>query len=252
MMATMRRSSLLLVPVFVLAGCKVDVDLTVRSAEEGSGTVMVVFTLDRAAARTIGDLEATLGAAGLEEGGWSVSSRRTPDGTTLVAEKDFAHPEEVEGIVRELSGRSGPFQRFRLDLDAAVFTIASRFSGQLDMRRAAIDRFAPSDPALLAGLDLAGLDLETARRALGGASDEALSVAVNVDLPGNEGHNAPDAVRTVPRWEVRLGEVADISASSTQGRWARIAPFSVAILVALVALVRIWLRRSRRRASARG
>lgn len=234
-----------LLALFVLGGCRVDTVLTVQSAEDGSGTVSVSVTLDQGASALDGDLDAILQGARSAGTGWDISVRRTVDSTTIVAAKEFANPGEAEAIVTELSGVSGPLGALRFDVDASIFTIESRVAGRLDLQERAVAAFQPTDPALLAILNGLGLDLEDVRSRLRGAGDDDFTMAVMTDLPGNEGNNSTDVVKTVPRWTVTVGEAIDLSASSTQGRWARIAPVSVVLVVVLVALRRVWRRRRR-------
>jgi hypothetical protein len=206
----------------------------------------VSLSLDEDALEAVGGLQRLTDATS-EPAGWDVSVEPVGGGATVVATKDYFRPEDVQRILRELAGADGPLEGVRLTVDPSLFTIESRFSGDVDLTPAAAGRFEPSDRALVAAMNRAGLRLDAAREAFGGTGDGTVGLVIIADLPGNEGHNAREVIKTVPRWTVTAGSRTVISATSTQGRWARIAPFSVAAIALVGASITAWRSRRRRR-----
>jgi hypothetical protein len=216
--ALIRRSRIrvchLALMVMVLGACDVDAVLTVQSAEDSSGVITLSLTLDDAALEAAGGME-SLANATSSTAPWSISVDSVGGGGAAVtASRRFSHSEQAERIIHGLAGSGGPLDDVRLSVDEHVFTIASTVAGRVDRAAGAASRFDPQDRVLVAAIDRLGVPVQTVRDAIAGEGEGALTLAVMTDLPGNEGHNAPQVIRTVPRWEIPAGEAVQPGVSA--------------------------------------
>lgn len=208
----------ILFALLAMTGCKVDVHLGVRVAENGSGSVVARFVLDDDALRAVGgDLKEQLRVGDLTQAGWEVTVEPTSDGgAEAVAEKGFARPEELTAVIGQLSGDVGPFRDFRLGRKHSTFRTEFEFRGQVDLESgiggSSLD---PNDEGIAAEIEAQGVEIEQLREFLKDRVDKAFTVEVVVDMPGGGSHNAPKALAGAPQWTPRLGEVADLKASSS-------------------------------------
>jgi len=204
--------------LILMSGCKVDVHIGVRVAENGSGSVVARFVLDDDALRAIGgDLKEQLRVGDLIQAGWEVAVEPTSEGgAEAVAEKGFARPEELTAVIDELSGDVGPFRDFRLSRKHSTFRTEFEFRGQVDLESGiGASSLDPNDEGIAAEIEAQGVEVEQLRDFLKDRVDNAFAVEVVVDMPGGGSHNAPQAPAGAPQWTPKLGEVADLRASSS-------------------------------------
>ena len=101
-----RRLLLLLAGAMLAAGCRLELDVHVEVAEDGSGSVEVVVGIDRDGIERIGgDLGAVLAIDDLEAAGWTVEG---PD-----EEAGRLHPRAVPQALRRPGGGRGDLRRDR-------------------------------------------------------------------------------------------------------------------------------------------
>ena len=246
-----RRLAVLVAATLLLTSCKVDVQLGIRAAEDGSGAVRARFVLDGDALDAIGgDLEEQLRVADLLQSGWKVDvSERKGGGAEAVAEKRFAGPEEFSAAIDELSGDIGPFQDFGLRRERSTFSTSFRFEGKVDLESGVgASSLNPQDPGITEEIEAQGVDVEQLREFLRERVDQAFDFEIVVDLPGSGSNNAPDEVGGAPRWTPRVGEVVVLRAESSATDADRIALVVLGTVLLLVAAgigVAWWIRRRR-------
>jgi hypothetical protein len=230
---------------FVLAGCRVDTTVTVDVAEDGSGTVTLTVRLDGEAVRATesggGTLEERVRLADLAGSGWQVGEWvRTPDGAaTIELSKPFTAPDQVAGIVAEISGDQGPLRDVAAVRDRGLLATRYGVSGAIDL--GAMQTGIGLDPELLASLAGQQVDVNAIDASLLQQIRDSLSLKVVVNLP-----NGTTTVHGV------ADERVDIDASSSVRDGRRIAWILVAAgLLVVAAVVFFGGRHSRRRARAR-
>ena len=242
----MKRLVLVLVALaFVLVGCKVDTTVTIDMEDDGSGTVTVAVRLDPSAVRATeaggAELDQRVRLADLANSGWQVGQWvRTPDGAAMLElSKTFTSPDQVAGIVGEISGPNGALRDVRAARDRGLLNTEYEVTGSVDL--AAIQTGIAADPELVAALTGQQVDVNTIDAALLQQVRDSLSVTVDVNLPG-----ASVSVAGVP------GEAVAIDAGSTVRDDRRILLILLAVaLLAIAVVVFVGGRHTRRRARAR-
>ncbi len=226
----------------MLAACTVDATVTVRMRENGSGVVSVRVVLDPAAvtAAEVGDgtLETRVRLDDLPGADWTVTPwTRTKGGSAVLAvRKPFDRPDQVAGIVRELSGPDGPLQKFSASREPATFATKWRVTGEVDLRTPKLG--IGSDQQLVANLTAERVDIPKIESDLVAKLD-GLRVHAVVQLPDGE------------RREVSAtgGKRAALSATSEATDVGRLGLLVVGIAVGVLAVVILVVgeRRARRR-----
>jgi FMN phosphatase YigB (HAD superfamily) len=225
----------------VLAGCRVAVDVTVDVNEDGSGSVRVGVGLDDAAMARIPDLAEQLQTDDLAAAGWKVDGpEKEGDGLTWVrASKPFADPDQLGAIIEEISGPEGPFRDFTLSRTRSFGETTIELSGTVDLSEGP-QAFSDEQLAELLGGDPFGGNLEQIEQEEGKPVPEMVDFTVTADLPGAEPVSVqPSFADTEP---------TELTASSTETRWAaRLWAFAAVLLAvgAIVVLV-LGMRRSAR------
>ena len=97
-------------------GCRLELDVNVDVAADGSGAVEVVVGLDPEALDKIGgDLRAVLDVEALEDAGWVLDGPSADsDGyhAGLRIRHPFGSPAEAARVFEQFAGHEGPFQDF--------------------------------------------------------------------------------------------------------------------------------------------
>ena len=253
-----RRGPQRLLLVVTLAGalllasaCEVDVGVDIDVAENGSGTVSVGVSLNRAAADALGDLVNQIDLDDLALAGWDVTgpAREADNLLWLRATKPFGNPEELPSILAEIAGPD-VFGGFELRRRAEFAEQTWEMVGQVDP--------AAAFPELLDTLDFnRGLE-EQIRNAVGGAGDDALTsgltMHLGIDLPGDlrsggdsYGWDALSADSPAPAVQVRLVATEENTTAKTL-RLVGLAAAALFILALLLNLLGWWyVRRHRKR-----
>lgn len=160
--------------MLVLAGCRLDVEVTAALAPDGSGLVTVRVQPDAELLAQRPDLFGELVLDDAKAGGWQVDGPTDEHVLTLV--KPFRTPAEGTRILQELNGPQGPLRDLTLTQARTFAETTSGFSGavQLDGGLAAF-----SDSDLLQALGSTPLeDIVTV------PVEEGLRLTVRVVLPG--------------------------------------------------------------------
>ncbi len=242
----------LLLGLLLLAGCKVDANVTVEVRQDGSGVVALHVVLDADAVSSVesngGKLEqrvrlSDLGAAGWRVGAW----KRAADGSaTLDVSKPFSKVGEVAGIVKELNGAHGPVRDVRATRDAKLFATDFSVTGRVALSN--LETGVTSDQQLVQSLTAQHVDVNAIDQQLLADVRKSVTVKLEVVLPGGKHAAVAPAA----------GTDATVHASASVRNDDRVLFTAAAGGFALLAIVvmlngrRLKRRRRRRRAARRG
>lgn len=214
-----------------LAGCKVDLAVSVESNELGAGRVRVEAELDRAAAASLSP--GASGAASrlkvddLRKVGWQgpgLALRADGSGTFSLSHR-FGTVDEANELLAQISSADGPFGRLELRRSRGPISTTVTLRGPGDFTKG-LSSFGDATVARVTGAGAFGVsDAQVLRQA--GAKDLASILRVRVDS---------NLIGTKHSTELAPGKATPISASATSWSWATIAAFAAA-LVALIAFV---------------
>ncbi len=133
------KSLLLALLLGVLAGgCRLQLDVNIDVAKDGSGVVEVAVGLDPdALAKIGGDLRAVMDVGDLVDAGWVVDGPTAEsDGFTRVRIRHaFATPAEAATVIGQIAGQDGPFQQFHITRHQSFAVTTWRFTGKVDFTR---------------------------------------------------------------------------------------------------------------------
>ena len=225
---------LLVVPILVLGGCRVDTTVEAHVSGTG-GRVTARFVLDPEAAALLGG---TVGegaqTSDLRQAGWEISPVRKTEGggAEVEASKKFHRPQDLEAVIGELAGPAGPLQGFRLDRRRSFAKEAYRLRGTADLGSGAerATGFA-NTPDLKARLRDAGVDPDRVAGLLAGRAAEGLHFRLVVGVPGR-----------TESFEVKPGAPQSIDVSSSVTDRRRPVLLAVAVIGGLVVLGRLRKR----------
>lgn len=226
--------------VVVAAGCKVDTTVTVDLHDDGSGVVTVDVNLDRGAVQAAvaggGKLEDRVRIGDLTTGGWTVAPwlLRDDGSATLAMSKPFTSPEQVAGILGEVSGTIGPLQNVHAVRDRGIASTRYDLAGDIDMT--ALQAGVAADPDLVAKLTGQQIDVGALDASLAQQLASSLSVRVVAKLPGG-----------TTTFVGQPGTKVAIDASTSVLDTRRIALILLAVALIVVAIV-VLLRGRHRRA----
>jgi hypothetical protein len=221
--------------------CKVDTTVSIDVHKDGSGVVTVTAVLDPDAVKATeaggGKLEDRVRLADLPKAGWTVQPwNRAADGSAqLVLSKPFHSTAEVAGILREVSGTTGPLRDVSVTRDAGLFSTTYSASGTVDLQK--LQTGLTTDPAVVAALSNQQVDVNAIDQALLADIRDAFGLKVQVSLPGG--------TTTI---NGTSGKTTAIDASTSVLDSKRVVLVVVAVvLVALALVVLLWPGRRRRR-----
>lgn len=225
----------------------VDIDV----AENGSGTVSVGVSLDRAASDALGDAQIDLEDLALA--GWEVSgpAREADNLLWIRAAKPFGNAEELPSILAEIAGPD-VFRGFELRRRSEFAEQTWEVAGQIDPA-AAIPELLDT-LAFNAGLGEVVFDAVRARG--GTALTDGLTMRVGIDLPGDLRSGGGDYA-----WAAVTGEepvAVDVrmvsTAEQTTAKTLRLVGLAAAALFVLALLLNLlgwWYVRRHRKKSTR-
>ena len=235
--------------VVLASACEVGVGVDIEVAENGSGTVSVGASLDRAAAEVLGDPAGQISLEDLAAAGWDVSgpAREADNRVWLRASKAFGSTEQLPAVLEEIAG-PGVFSGFQLRRRAEFAEQTWEVAGQVDP--------AAAIPELLDTLAFNSGLQERIRRAVAEAGGESLTdgltVRLSIDLPGElrsggdvytwaglTGDSAPSTVQVAAK------------AENTTAKTLRLVGLAAAALFVLAVLLNLlgwwYIRRHRKR-----
>lgn len=248
------RRGLVLVALLVLlgTGCRLELDVNVEVAGDGSGAVEVVVGLDPDGLDKIGgDLLAVLDVDALEDAGWVIDGPTTEsDGfTRLRIRQPFGTPEEAALVFEQMAGDEGPFQDFAVTRDTSLTETRVEFTGRVDF---AAGLEALGDRGLAPEVDgePLGTTVEEIEAQLGDSLGRLIQVRIRARLPGDVASNATTKADNGAVWQIGFGEGSvDLEATGTQRRTSALVLAGLAVLVGL-ALAGVLLFRLASRVTA--
>jgi hypothetical protein len=262
-----RRILALCVCVAALAGCRVDLNVDLTVAPDGTGTVTFVATADAEVIAAVPTLAEELATDDIVAAGWTIDGPTAlPDGgLTITLSHDFTSDAEATNLLNSLGP---PFNQMAVTRNTSGDDTTTRLTGLLGLPDG-FESFADEDLVAAVG----SVPFADQIAASGATPESSINAVVRAELPGRidttETNGTPLGDNRL-EWRVPTdGTILDWRAVSVQspgdGRWwAR--PLSVVALVALVAWVAfmtlfigyvLWARwqrthrRSRRKPSRR-
>jgi hypothetical protein len=252
-----RSRLLLVVCALALTACRVDANVDIEMAENGSGLVTVTAVADAELLANAPGLAEDLRFDDLVAAGWVVQGPApTADGgLSLVLRHPFSSPEQATAILATLNGRNGPLLDVTLGRTVAERSVELTMTG-FSGTTLGLASFA--DDELLAAVGATPWAAEVAAQGL--TIDQVLSVSVSAALDGEvvaTTGTAGDDGRV--RWSIPLdGSLIDLATTSNVsldkgGLW-KVLPFvtlAVLVLWVLAAVALIWRMVMARRAPVR-
>lgn len=246
----------------LLAGCRVDTRVSVVDDSNGSGSLAVTVTLDKAAVQALGGQSALarqLSYADLQSAGWSVAGPHAVagGGEEVTVTHGFSGAAQLSQLMSDVAGSTPGPKPFRMNITSGggFFTDRTTVRGAVDLR-CGLDCFA--DPGLRAALGGSlGVSPQPLERAAGETAAQVFRFSLALRLPGHPGSIAgsPSIARDdTLTWSAPLGQSTLVGAASESVDWGHV--ILVAVLAGLV-LVGAgfggWrIRRRRRRKSGPG
>lgn len=241
----------LLLLVAFAAGCQVHTDVDVDTTPQGTGTVQVTVTLDKAATEAVGDIKSQLQTTDLTAAGWQVTGPITEAGgsTVIQATHTFSSLPEASTLVAEIAGtgtvESRPFQ-LEVTHHKSFWSTSTELVGRADLR-CDLDCFG--DSALKRELGVStGVDPGSVA-----SQKRDFTFGVSVTLPGHlQSTNASSVTGNRLAWTPPLGQDTVLSATTSDRNDAHVlgavalGAFVVLVVIVSVVTVLLW-RRSRRR-----
>jgi hypothetical protein len=229
----LRSGVLLVLLVVISAACEVRTEIDVRVDEDGGGLVTVAVTLDQEAAAKIADLDAQLRVEDLEATGWKVTRPApTPEGgVRLSAEKRFTRPEQLGGIMSELTGADGPFRDFTLERTHSFGKTTYELEGVADLSEG-VEAFGDDELRVALGGPALGQPPEVLEQQAGRPLSEAAPFSLKVRLPNGDGDTFTPVLG---------GEAVTVAAeSSVESSLARLLVIA-SVLCGVLAILLFWL-----------
>lgn len=220
------------------AACEVRTEIDVQVDDDGGGVVTVDVTLDGEAAGKIADLGDQLRTEDLVATGWAITgpSPTADGGVRITAEKRFTRPEQLGGIMTELTGEDGPFRDFTLTRTHSFGRTTFEVTGTADLGQG-VEAFGDDELRMALGGPALGRTPEELEAQAGRPLAEAAPFELVVRLPGGDRHTFTPVLGGEP---VRVD-----AESSVEKPMARLLVIA-AVLVALLAAVLFWLTATRR------
>jgi hypothetical protein len=219
--------------------------VTVDVHRDGSGVVTLRVALDPAAVQAAeaggGTLENRVRLGDLTSAGWTVEPwKRATDGSAAITmSKPFTRPDQVAGIVHEISGDVGPLRDFSATRDRGVISTGYGVTGTLDL--SSLQTGITSDPQLVGNLTNQHVDVGALDKALLDEIRQSLSVRVVVKLPNG-----------TTTYIGKSGKKVTVDSSTSVLETRRVALLLVAIALVVAAVLVLTVGRRRRRGRDRG
>jgi hypothetical protein len=184
-----------------------------------------------------GKLEDRVRLHDLRAAGWTVSPWVRSDAGTAQIElsKPFSSPDQVAGIITEISGANGPLRDVRATRESGAASTNYDVTGAIDL--AAIGTGIAADPGLVAALTNQQVDVNVIDQSLLTELRNAVSVSVVV--------NFPDGSSTTVNGLAGQRVPIDVSTSILNTR--RLALLGLAAVLVVLGIVALMVGRRRRR-----
>jgi hypothetical protein len=238
---------LLPVALVLLAGsaCKLELDVNVDVARDGSGFIEVVVGLDPDALGKIGgDLAAVMDVRDLQDAGWVIDGpTEESDGFTRVRVRHpFGSPGEAAEVMAQIAGADGPFQDFRVTRHESFAETTWRLTGKVDFGRGLQGLGDEGRAPQLDGEPL-GQSVEEIEAQLGDSLSRLIQIRVNARLPGEVTSNAITKADNGAVWQVGFGEgTVDLDATGHERHTATLVLAGAGVVTALALLILLLVR----------
>jgi hypothetical protein len=232
--------------VLLLSGCHTSAKVAVRVRADGSGTIDVEVTLDRAARVAVAGGSDKPGLPDiplddLRARGWTTSERAAADGGEVVRlEKPFVGVAGLTSAFADLDGRSGALRDVRVVRTRSLLRDRDGVSLLADLRH--LRAGVADDAALAARLRAAGIDVAALDAGLSARIKGSFDLTVSVVLPDGRA----TAIRVVPGQQQSLSIASSVEHT---GRRFALAGAGIAAFLglALIAFAGVRSRRARSR-----
>ena len=170
--------------VLALAGCRMDVNVGIDVAEDGSGTVNVAVGVDDDLLSRVPGAVDRVHLDDLSQAGWKVTGpTKEADGNTWVhLSRPFANPAEMKEILGEINGTGGPLGAFDLVISEEWDKTTWTLTGSAGLT-GGVAGFV--DPALAAAFGTSK-PLDQLVEESGIPVEQALNLTITVNLPHQE------------------------------------------------------------------
>lgn len=247
------RIGVLISAVVVLSSCRVDQSISLKVNPNGTGTVAVTVTADKAIVDAAPDLAADLRVDDLKSAGWKVDGPDTTKegGLTVRISRSFRTPAEASTILNQLNGERGPVRGLALTREGKDTNSTWRLTGALQVSDG-LDAFVDNATRELLGAAPFAADVEEAGLNLG----EAIGIDFTVSLPGKVAATTGLQGDNGVTWRVPMdGSTIDVATSvdnvdvaASVARFGRGAIKVVAVLwvvLMLILLVSVFTKNNR-------
>ena len=216
--------------MFLVAACNIQLQVTIDVQEDGSGMVTAGIGLDPIAQDqdVFTDLETILRTSDLSANGWEFQATgKAADGRVWYeASKAFLSPEDLQGILEELTSSPNAFTGWIISLDSSNAKRVYGVSGKVDLREG-FNMFTDAELSGLLEEPPLGISLEKLEADLGQNPEDSVSMKITINLPG-AGEQS---------YDIPLGEQRSIDATGESiHRGNQILGWAILALLALLAL----------------
>ncbi|NLA34780.1 MAG: hypothetical protein GX868_03720, partial [Actinobacteria bacterium] len=152
----LRRLLFCLLAGVAATACQATTTVDIDVEPDGSGVVTVALDLDRDAAAELAPIESAFATEDLEAAGWSIEgpNPQAEGAVRVAASKPFANPDELPGVIAEVSGPTGPLQDVRLAHDNGFASSSLELQGRVSLT-GPLEQFSDAEVAgFLDGLAL--------------------------------------------------------------------------------------------------
>ena len=195
----LRKIRLLLLSIgiaFIAAACNIQLQVTVDIQEDGAGKVTAGVGLDALAQdqEVFVDLESILRTSDLSSSGWDFEVvGKSADGYMWYeASKGFLSPEDIQGILDELTSYPDVFTGWELSIESTQGKRIYSIAGEVDLREG-FSIFTDTELSTLLEEPPLGISLESLEADLGQKPEDAVTMQVTVNLPesGEQSYDIP-------------------------------------------------------------
>jgi len=226
----------------LLAGCKVDTTVAIRSDQDGRGAVSVKVELDAEAAFAMQSTGAPLSERvrldDLVGAGWTVSPWATDENgaVSLRASKAFDGERQLQEVLGEITGRDGILDHARIERSRGIARSSDALSVAVDLR--GLDAGLAGDAEVSRRLGEAGVDVAALDASLTDGIRAAFGLSVVLRV-GDERR----------AWRFMPGDHRSLSVATSRVEWDSLTTLGIALILVLLAgllFLAAWVSAHRR------
>ena len=181
---------------FIAAACNIQLQVAIDIQEDGAGKVTAGVGLDALAQdqEVFVDLESILRTSDLSSSGWDFEVvGKSADGYMwFEASKGFLSPEDIQGILDELTSSPDVFTGWELSIESTQEKRIYGIAGEVDLREG-FSIFTDAELSNLLEEPPLGISLERLEADLGQKPENTVTMQVTVNLPdsGEQSYDIP-------------------------------------------------------------